>query len=93
MNGDGIFTISDVWEILYLLFFYPGDFVVYRLIGTEFGTFFEFSSADYGGFLSGVISFIVWGYVFFLVYALFVRLISVYLRFKTMATDHEQSEE
>ena len=89
MNGDGIFTISDVWEILYLLFFYPGDFVVYRLIGTEFGTFFEFSLADYGGFFSGVISFIVWGCAFLCFYGIY----EYYLEIKTKVMDNPDGEQ
>lgn len=69
MNSDGIFTISDVGEILYFLFFYPGDLVIYLMIGTRVGIFFEFSSTDYGGFFSGIFSLFVWGVVVLGIYA------------------------
>jgi len=60
INGDGIFTISDIWELLHLLYFYPGDWILSKIIETKFGTFFEFFTNDYGGLFSGIISFICW---------------------------------
>ena len=66
MTRDGIVTISDVWEFLYSLFFYPGDWVVSKIIYSDFGIFFEFSGADYGGAFSGCISFLVWLFAYLL---------------------------
>ena len=60
MNYDGVFTISDVWAILHSLFFYPGDLIVYIILNTKVGIFLEFSTSNYGGFFSGIISFLAW---------------------------------
>ena len=62
MNYSGSITISDVgiwWKWLY---FYPGDGFIYFLVNSapDVGHFLEVSYSDYGGILSGVVSFIVW---------------------------------
>ena len=63
IDGNGVFTISDVWEFLVLLFYLPGDTVVSMLIGTPFGIFFEFTYQDLGGWFSLIISACTWGVV------------------------------
>ena len=62
MNYDGYVTISDVWLWFKWLFFLPGDFALkFTIIKIEgLAIFFEISFADYGGFLSGIISFVFW---------------------------------
>lgn len=60
MNFDGAFTITDVWLFIKSLYFYPGDYIVKGLIDTKIGNFFEFSIQDYGGVMSGLVSFLAW---------------------------------
>ncbi len=67
MNDDGVVTISDVWLWLHWLYFYPGDFVLASFEATPIGTFFEVTPSSFGGWASGVISAIVWIFVFFIV--------------------------
>ena len=53
MNGDGIFTISDVGAWIGWLFFYPGDLVIYGILSIEqLARFFEVTPAHYGGLFS-----------------------------------------
>lgn len=63
MNHSGSITISDVWLWFKWLFFYPGDGVVYLLVNQlpEVAKFLEIGQDNYGGILSGIISFLVWG--------------------------------
>lgn len=62
MNYSGSITISDVWLWFKWLYFYPGDGFIYFLINgvSDIGRFLEITYSDYGGMLSGVVSFIVW---------------------------------
>ena len=66
MNHDGVTTITDIALFLKSLFFYPGDLILEKLIGSGFGQFFEMTHEWYGGFLSGFTSFICWSIVLFL---------------------------
>lgn len=59
MNGDGAFTVSDVFLCLKSLFFMPGDFVLSHM-GKTLTSFFEITPEAFGGAASGVISFIIW---------------------------------
>lgn len=64
MDYNGAVTVSDVWLWVKWLYFLPGDFIV-RLFLEEgtlstLSTFLEISLASYGGFWSGVVSFIIW---------------------------------
>ncbi len=53
MNGDGIFTISDVGAWIGWFFFYPGDLVIYGILSIEqLARFFEVTPAHYGGLFS-----------------------------------------
>jgi hypothetical protein len=74
MNFDGKFTITDCWLFLKALFFYPGDYLVSKIIDTSFGVFFEFDKQNLGGFFSGTFSFIFWFIVLSLVYTWWVQL-------------------
>lgn len=67
MTGDGAFTISDVYLLLISLFFYPGDVVVYALLGSSVGNFFEMTAASYGGGFSFLVSILFWLVVFLIV--------------------------
>lgn len=62
MNYSGSVTISDVWLWIEWLYFFPGDGAIYFLVNTgqSVGQFFEITYSDYGGILSGIISFVVW---------------------------------
>jgi len=60
MNGDGLITISDVGLWFKWLYFWPGDAVIYALMETPLGRFFEVSPASYSGAASGIISLFVW---------------------------------
>jgi hypothetical protein len=67
LNYNGEVTISDVWLWFQWFYFLPGD-GLYSLImsNDQLATFFELSTASYGNFLSGTISFFVWGPFLFL---------------------------
>jgi hypothetical protein len=67
MNGDGRVTISDVWLWFKWLYFYPGDGLIYLMGNTKLGNFLELSANSYGGFWSGVVSFLLWWIGFLLV--------------------------
>ena len=67
MNGDGAVTVSDIWLWLKWLWFYPGDWILLQFGPTKIGKFFELSPQDYGGRLSGFITFAL---VAFFVYML-----------------------
>jgi len=62
MNGDGGVTISDVSLWFQWLFFYPGDAFFYNvmLYLPKVTQFFELTVSSYGGWVSGVISYILW---------------------------------
>jgi len=62
MNYNGAITISDVWLWVKWLYFYPGDGFIYILVNKISGmaSFLEITYSNYGGILSGVISFFAW---------------------------------
>ncbi len=62
MNFNGNVTISDVWLWCKWLYFYPGDWLLGLMIHKIplYANSLELSYDDYGGFLSGVISFFVY---------------------------------
>jgi hypothetical protein len=61
MNGDGIFTISDVWLMVKYVYFAPGDLVIFaHLSDRELPTLFELDASWLYGWTSGVISGLVW---------------------------------
>ena len=58
MNADGVFTISDIGALFNWLFFAPGDLAIFVTI-TQFSTvanFLELSASFYGGWISGILS-------------------------------------
>ena len=62
MNNDGVVSISDVGQWIGWAYFYPGDALLGSIMAIipEMATFFEISPANYGGVLSGLISFNIW---------------------------------
>ena len=62
MNYSGSVTISDVWLWFKWLYYYPGDGFIYFLINQipDVGHFLEITNSNYGGALSGTVSFIAW---------------------------------
>jgi hypothetical protein len=62
MNYSGAVTISDFWEWVQWLFFYPGDVVMLLAMGSfhSVGRFFEVSPLSYGGVWSGIFSGFLW---------------------------------
>ena len=61
MNGDGIFTISDVGAWIGWLFFYPGDLVIYGILFFgQLARFFEVTPAHYGGLFSFLFGLAIW---------------------------------
>jgi len=62
MNSNGNVTISDVWLWCKWLYFYPGDWLLGLMIHKfpQYANFLKLSYDDYGGVLSGVISFFVY---------------------------------
>ena len=66
MDYSDAVTITDVWLWFKWIFFYPGDFIIAFTVQEtpKVARFLELSYADFGGVLSGVISFIIWVIVF-----------------------------
>jgi len=58
MNYDGAVTISDIWLWVKWAYFYLGDLFLYGVnqVLPEVARFFELSCDNYGGWISGVIS-------------------------------------
>ena len=60
INYDGVYTISDLFLTIKQSLLSPGDWVLQHwILGSEFGTFFEYSAADYSGTTSFIISLFV----------------------------------
>jgi len=61
-NGDGAFTISDVWRAWESLYYLPGDLIIWLLLDRvpPVAVFLEITSASYKGWLSGVLSGFLW---------------------------------
>ena len=59
-NYDGLLTISDLW----IWFHFPGNFIIHFGQGGWIGTFLELSPELYGGWISLIVSIVVWVYVF-----------------------------
>lgn len=61
-RGVETFTIADVGAWLLLVFFLPGDWLVWALAryAAPIAQFLELSVADYGGVFSGFVSALVW---------------------------------
>ena len=77
MNGDGIFTITDVIKLMKQLFFLPGDSLAYLAINKapRIAQFFELGHDKFHGVLTGIISFIAW-VVFFIILMLIKEVIT-----------------
>src|SRR6266850_116656 len=60
MNHDGVVTISDVWHWFKWLYFYPGDLALQGMLSylPGFSTFFEVTGESFGGWGSGIFSFL-----------------------------------
>ena len=73
INGDGIFTVTDVFKSTGRLFFLPGDSLIYFTINEapRVARFLELGRDSFHGILSGIISLIAW--VLFLVIVLLIR--------------------
>jgi hypothetical protein len=71
VNYDGSLTSRDVWLCIKWLFFYPGDIFIYLLVNVTPGLahFLEISYNNYGGILSGTVSFAVWFIVIMILYS------------------------
>jgi len=61
-NGDGQFTFADAFERVWALLFLPGDLFLYVLSthAAPVARWLELGPADYGGFVSGVLSACAW---------------------------------
>ena len=61
MNGDGIFTIDDVWLMVKYVYFAPGDLVIFaHMADPDLPTLVEVDASWLYGWTSGVISALVW---------------------------------
>ena len=71
-NKDGIFTISDISELIKQFIFLPGDCFFYFLINfmPSIAQFFEITTNSYHGLYSGIISLAVW--LSFLISVIFI---------------------
>ena len=65
MNSDGNINITDITLWVKWLFFYPGDVIIRLLIRKvpNVAIFLEVSFNNYGGIMSGVLSFIIWAFI------------------------------
>jgi hypothetical protein len=66
MNGDGVFTISDVWLMAKYVYFAPGDALILSVmaVSPKLATFFEIDAGWLYGWVSSVISGIIWFWMF-----------------------------
>ncbi len=61
MNCDGLFTISDVGLWAEWAFYSPGDGLLWAgMQSQQLATFLELTPAVYSGWVSGIISAIIW---------------------------------
>jgi hypothetical protein len=62
MNSDGVFTMSDIVEILMQLFFLPGDSLLFLILNylPKAAELLELSYDNYHGMFGGIVSLIVW---------------------------------
>jgi hypothetical protein len=68
MNGNGVYTVSDVWFQLKWLFFAPGDAVICFMGNTRLGEFFEISYWSFGNAFSAFVSGVVWPFAILFAY-------------------------
>lgn len=61
MSLSGGFTVTDVWILIKWLYFLPGDLLIWALMQFQWATFWNVTAASYGGWGSGILSFVVWG--------------------------------
>jgi hypothetical protein len=60
MNGDGVFTLDDVWLMVKYIYFAPGDLLIFgHMVDPDLPTLFELDASWLYGWASGVISGIV----------------------------------
>lgn len=76
MNGDGFFTITDVFKLFGQLFFLPGDSIIYYLLTycPDFSRFIELGPDNYHGLLSFILSIISWAYIIGAPLGLFIEI-------------------
>lgn len=68
-NADGIFTVSDIWELAVWLFYWPGNAALSLIekYVPKIARFFEIDiSSQYGGF-AVLISIIAWFFILFFI--------------------------
>jgi|GEM_PF-6794942 len=66
MEPDGLTTLHEVALLLKSLYFYPGDFILKYVIGSDLGNFLDLSVEDFGGVTSATLSF----FCYFMLYAI-----------------------
>ena len=64
LNGDGVFTVSDVGAWFNWVYFAPGDSIAILLLNSGLGNFLEISTDSINGLGSGVFSFFAWWMLF-----------------------------
>jgi hypothetical protein len=73
MNGDGVFTIADVWLMVKYVYFAPGDAIIFaHMTDPELPTLltlFEPDASWLYGWASGVLSGLVWFVVLWIIAA------------------------
>ena len=77
MNGDGIFTIDDVWLMVKYVYFAPGDLVIFaHMADPDLPTLVEVDGSWLYGWTSSVISGIVWFVVLGIIGAIVSAIVS-----------------
>ena len=61
-NGDGVFTISDIFQGIGWVFYAPGDLILYAFLSGKPASveFLELTYRDYGGVFSTAVSVVTW---------------------------------
>jgi len=66
MNCSDSITLGDIGLTVKWLYFYPGDAFIHFVVNhvPDMGQLVRITYSSYGGVLSGIVSFFVWGIVF-----------------------------
>ena len=67
MNGDGMFSISDVWLIIKFIWWLPAKAVVYMAQGSTLAAFFEVTCSTGESWGGGIFSLAAWFFAFVLI--------------------------
>jgi hypothetical protein len=77
-NGDGVFTIDDVWLMVRYVYFAPGDLLVFgQMADPDLPTLFDLDASWLYGWASGTISGLVWFIVLGIISAIVLAIVEM----------------